>query len=91
VSEIAVAGLPDPEWGQRVVAWVVPTDPATPPTLAALRALVGEHLPAFCAPKELRIVAALPRTALGKVQRHLLDGAAPPGVTRSLGPTTHDH
>ncbi len=72
VAGCAVAGLPDVEWGQRVVAWVVPVDPADPPTLDSLRAVVREALPAFCAPKELVLVDSLPRTALGKVQRHLL-------------------
>jgi O-succinylbenzoic acid--CoA ligase len=70
VVEVAVAGVPDPEWGRRVVAWVVPG--TEPPTLAAIRAAVAEQLPSFCCPKELRLVAELPRTALGKVQQHLL-------------------
>jgi O-succinylbenzoic acid--CoA ligase len=72
VAEVAVAGVTDPEWGQRIVAWVVPTDPTAPPTLAELRAAVTEQLPSFCAPKELHLVLTLPRTALGKVQRHVL-------------------
>lgn len=72
VAEVAVAGVSDPEWGQRVVAWVVPRPDAVPPTVAELRSAVGEELPAFCAPKEVRVVTTLPRTALGKVQRHLL-------------------
>ena len=75
VAEVAVAGVPDAEWGQRVVAWVLPADRAAPPTLDQLRAHVSEQLPAFCAPKELRLVEQLPRTALGKVQRHLLGGS----------------
>ncbi|MDP2292001.1 MAG: AMP-binding protein [Actinomycetota bacterium] len=70
VAEVAVGGEPDAEWGQRVVAWVVPT--ATPPTLAQLRAHVTEQLPAFCSPKQLHLVEQLPRTALGKIQRHRL-------------------
>ncbi|MFM8310764.1 MAG: class I adenylate-forming enzyme family protein, partial [Ilumatobacteraceae bacterium] len=70
VREVAVAGLDDPEWGQRVVAWIVAE--GEPPSLADLRARVAEHLPAFCAPKEVRVVERLPRTALGKVQRHHL-------------------
>jgi acyl-CoA synthetase (AMP-forming)/AMP-acid ligase II len=69
---VAVAGVPDREWGERVVAWVVPADPTTRPALEALRDHVCAVLPAFCAPKEVRVVATLPRTALGKVQRHLL-------------------
>ena len=72
VAEVAVAGIDDPEWGQRVAAWVVPRNATNPPTLASLRALVAEELAAFMAPKELVVVDALPRTALGKVQRHAL-------------------
>jgi len=72
VAEVAVAGVTDEEWGQRVVVWVVPTDANDAPTLAELRAAVAEQLPTFCAPKELVLVASLPRTALGKVRRHLL-------------------
>jgi o-succinylbenzoate---CoA ligase len=74
VAEAAIAGVDDPEWGQRVVAWVVPTA-GNVPTLADLRAHVTAQLPAFCAPKELHLVDALPRTALGKVQRHVLQGS----------------
>ena len=70
-----MAGVADPEWGQRVMAWVIPQHAEAPPTLADLRATVSEQLPAFCAPKELHVVTTLPRTALGKVQRHLLAGS----------------
>lgn len=76
VAEVAIVGIPDPEWGQRVTAFVVPC--TTPPTLAELRAYVTAALPAFCAPKELHLVASLPRTALGKVQRHLLSSPSGP-------------
>ena len=69
VAEVAVLGEIDPEWGQRVVAVVVPTDPSTPPHLEALRDLVRTQLPRAAAPKELRLVASLPRTELGKVRR----------------------
>ena len=75
VAEVAVAGLPDPEWGQRVVAWVVPNDRSEPPALEALRTAVRDSLPAFCAPKELVLAESLPRTALGKVQRHALQAS----------------
>ena len=81
VREVAVAGVPDLEWGQRVVAWVVAADPA--PTLADLRSFTAGHLPAFCAPKQLHLVHSLPRSTLGKVQRHVLVGS------REVGTVTH--
>ena len=69
VREVAVAGRPDPEWGHRVVAWVVPGDPAEAPTLDSVRDHVKRTLPAYAAPRELVLVTHLPRTAIGKVQR----------------------
>jgi o-succinylbenzoate---CoA ligase len=72
VADVAVAGRPDDEWGQRVVAWVVASEGAEPPTLDALRDHVRSTLPAYAAPRELRLVTELPRTALGKIRRNLL-------------------
>jgi O-succinylbenzoic acid--CoA ligase len=72
VSEVAVGGRPDPEWGDRVVAWVVPTNPAEPPDLASLRTFVADQLPAYAAPRELVLVGRLPRSAIGKVARQEL-------------------
>jgi len=69
VADVAVAGEPDHEWGQRVVAFVVPVTPAQPPDLDRLRGTVKESLPAYCAPRELVLVDDLPRTALGKIKR----------------------
>jgi O-succinylbenzoic acid--CoA ligase len=72
VAEVAVWKRADPEWGERVVAWVVPAEDAAP-SLQELRDLVAERLPPWAAPKELVIVDDLPRTAAGKVRRRELD------------------
>jgi O-succinylbenzoic acid--CoA ligase len=77
VAEVAVAGRPDPEWGQRVTAFVVPRDPASPPTVEELRAVVRERLSPAKAPRELVLLTALPRGPSGKLLRRLLpDGEA---------------
>jgi O-succinylbenzoic acid--CoA ligase len=72
VAEVAVIGRPDPAWGERVVAVVVATDPSTPPSLDDLRDHAKQQLPAFAAPRQVDVVDRLPRTLLGKVQRHAL-------------------
>jgi o-succinylbenzoate---CoA ligase len=72
VREVAVVGRPDPEWGQRVTALVVPADPGDPPTLDELRDAARRDLPAYAAPRELILVAELPRTGLGKLLRRAL-------------------
>jgi O-succinylbenzoic acid--CoA ligase len=70
VREIAVAGVQDNEWGQRVVAYVVASRPA--PTLEDLRAFASDRLPRYKLPKELVLVASLPRTPSGKILRRAL-------------------
>ncbi len=70
VAEVAVCGVADPEWGERVVAFVVGRD--VPPALGDLRSIVRESLGAFAAPRELVVLDALPRTPSGKVRRRAL-------------------
>jgi O-succinylbenzoic acid--CoA ligase len=72
VSDCAVFGLADQRLGQRVAAAVVVSDGCEPPTLHALRAHVSRTLDATAAPRELHIVAALPRRGIGKVDRMAL-------------------
>ena len=69
VVEAAVHGVPDADWGQRVVAVVVLRGGLT---LAQARDHVAETLPRSWAPRELREVAALPLLASGKVDRAAL-------------------
>jgi len=69
IDEVAVWKRPDPEWGERVVAWVVPRDRSRPPELDALRDLVAVELPRWAGPRELVMTDRLPRNAGGKVTR----------------------
>jgi O-succinylbenzoic acid--CoA ligase len=69
VAEVAVWKRPDPEWGERVVAWVVPADPAAAPGHQELADVVAASLAPWAAPKEVVVVEALPRTPSGKVRR----------------------
>jgi len=66
VREVAVVGLPDPEWGERVIAVVVPSDPADPPALELLRLHVRERLPRYAAPSRVVMVGAVPMLPSGK-------------------------
>jgi O-succinylbenzoic acid--CoA ligase len=72
VSDCAVFGLADDRLGQRVVAAIVVTDGGPAPTLDALRAHVTRTLDATAAPRELHVVAALPRRGIGKIDRMAL-------------------
>jgi len=72
IDEVAVWKRPDPEWGERVVAWVVPADPDHPPELGAVRTLVAAELSPWAAPREVVITDALPRAPGGKVVRTAL-------------------
>jgi o-succinylbenzoate---CoA ligase len=73
VRDVAVSGRPDPEWGQVVVAAVVPRDPAREPSLDELRAHVRREHPAAFAPRRITIVGDIPRDGLGKVPRAVLE------------------
>ncbi len=73
IAEAAVAGRADPEWGERVVAFVVPAAGHQPPTLDEVRDLVKSELSPWAAPRELVIMESLPRTAGGKLLRRALE------------------
>ncbi|WP_153540891.1 AMP-binding protein [Actinomadura macrotermitis] len=70
VRDVVVVGRPDPEWGERVTAVVVPDGDA--PDLTDLRAFVRRTMPAHAAPRELRLVPAIPLLPSGKPDRELL-------------------
>jgi o-succinylbenzoate---CoA ligase len=66
VREVVVIGRPDPEWGERVTAVVVPSDPADPPGLELLRTHVRTKLPRYACPSEVVLAEAIPVLPSGK-------------------------
>ncbi len=71
VAETAVIGVPDPDFGESVVALVV-AEKTLAPSLADLEACVREQLARFKHPRKIILVEDLPRNAMGKVQKNLL-------------------
>jgi fatty-acyl-CoA synthase len=72
VAEVAVVGLPDDKWGEVVAAFVRPVDPASPPTVAELRAFCREHLSPQKTPTVWFGVDGYPLTGSGKIQKFQL-------------------
>ena len=93
VADVAVAGRPHEEWGQQVVAFVVPVSGDDPPTLEELREHGAERIARFKLPRAVVPMTELPRTASGKIRRgelptmigHVRDeGPSPGGVGSGL-------
>ena len=75
VAQVAVVGVPSPQWGQRPVAFVVPTA-AAPLDAAALVAWCRGRLAAYKVPDRFIACAELPRNPLGKLLRAQLRAQA---------------
>ena len=69
IAEVVVAGLDDPQWGQRVVAVVVLRPGRDAPTLSELRAWSADRLDAAARPRALVVVDDIPRLPSGKPDR----------------------
>ena len=71
VCEVAVAGVSDEQFGQRLKAWVV-RRPGHDVDAEQLKAFVKDNLAGFKVPREVVFVEELPRTATGKVLKREL-------------------
>ena len=70
VDQVAVVGLPDPDLGEQVVAAVVRNDPGLGEE--QIVSFCRDHLASYKKPRRILFVDALPRNAMGKVQKHIL-------------------
>ncbi|MFI1416577.1 acyl-CoA synthetase [Streptomyces sp. NPDC020731] len=72
VREAAVTGEPDADLGERIVAWVVPVDPQSPPALDELAGHVAGRLAPHKRPRVVHHLDALPRNDMGKIMKRAL-------------------
>jgi O-succinylbenzoic acid--CoA ligase len=69
IDQAVVIGLPDPEWGTRLVALVVVKAGAPVSTTPGIREALASELPPFALPREVRVVDSLPLLESGKIDR----------------------
>lgn len=71
VADVCVVGLPDPQWGE-VVAAFVRLRPGCTAEVAALEGYCRDHLASFKVPRYWEFVSEFPQTASGKIQKYVL-------------------
>ncbi|MBV7248471.1 acyl-CoA synthetase [Streptomyces sp. MW-W600-10] len=72
VRDAAVTGEPDPDLGERIVAWIVPGDAEQPPTEKELADHVAAQLAPHKRPRVVHYLAELPRNDMGKLMKRAL-------------------
>ena len=77
IRDVAVIGLPDDEWGQRIHAVILPVEGTSPPT-AELEAFCRTRLVSYKIPKSFELVPDFPRDPSGKIRRATLTAARTP-------------
>ena len=75
-SKPAVIGVPDERWGEVVVAFVRPRPDATI-DIGALKARCREELSGYKRPTAIQVLRALPKNAVGKLDKKSLGGLVP--------------
>jgi fatty-acyl-CoA synthase/long-chain acyl-CoA synthetase len=84
IYDVAVFGIPSPEWGEQVHATVV-LAPGTSMSDDDVMAFAREHLAAYKAPRSVSFTSALPRTGSGKILKRELRAPYWAGQSRQIG------
>ena len=79
VTDCAVFGLPDPEFGEVVAAYVQPA-PGTTPDADSIRAFLEPRIAKYKIPSRIEIVESLPREESGKLMKRKLRDAVIAGA-----------
>jgi long-chain acyl-CoA synthetase len=72
IRECAVVGIPDKEWGEKVVAFIVPKAEGAPPSVGDVKSFLKSRLSPYKVPKECVIVEDMPKSATGKILKREL-------------------
>lgn len=83
VKQVAVIGVPHPDWGEAVLAMVV-SDSENPPDTAQLFVHCEKHLAKYKRPKEIKLVDSFPLTPYGKVDKKALRAPYWANVSRNI-------
>ncbi|QPQ34446.1 class I adenylate-forming enzyme family protein [Lysinibacillus sp. JNUCC-52] len=74
ISDAAVIGVPSVEWGEEILAVIIPSNALAPPAIADITAYCRERLASFKCPRIIEFATELPRTSSGKLlKRDLRD------------------
>ncbi|MGW2013718.1 AMP-binding protein [Streptomyces sp. NPDC001927] len=69
IADVQVVGVPDPRYGEEILACVIPRDPADPPSLDDITAYCRDRLAHYKVPRRVEILAEFPMTVSGKVRK----------------------
>jgi long-chain acyl-CoA synthetase len=72
VADVACIGVPDPDMGERLIALVVPEDPANPPDPADVSKFCRDRLTHYKCPRSIEFVETVGRTTMGKINKRKL-------------------